>query len=88
MIIPHTSTLFYRNNKQSYICQSFHLFSVDAYFRRVKYKMDQATDSEKNRLKEVYSSAQTTLSKKLAGFKGRTTDHSLARYVIRVLKVQ
>ena len=27
------------NNKQSYICQSFHLFSVDAYFRWVKYKI-------------------------------------------------
>ena len=75
-----------KNNKQSYICQSFHLFSVDAYFRLVKYKIGQATGREKNRLQEVYNSAQTTLSKKLAGIKGRTSDNTLARYVIRVLK--
>ena len=75
-----------RNNKQSYICQSFHLFSVDAYFRRVKYKMEQATGMEKTRLQEVYNSSQTTLAKKLTGCKGRTSDSSLARYVIRVLK--
>ena len=75
-----------RNNKQSYICQSFHLFSVDAYFRRVKYKMGQATGKEKARLQEVYNSSQTTLAKKLAGLKGRVSDNSLARYLIRVLK--
>ena len=75
-----------RNNKQLYICQSFHLFSVDAYFRRVKYKIGQATGKEKDRLQEVYNSAQTTLSKKLAGIKGRTSDNTLAQYVIRVLK--
>ena len=59
---------------------------MDAYFWRVKYKMEQATGAEKTRLQEVYNSAQTTLSKKLAGLKGRTSDNSLARYVIRVLK--
>ena len=75
-----------RNNKQSYICQSFHLFSVDAYFRRVKYKIGQATGKEKDWLQEVYNSAQMTLSKKLAGIKGRTSDNTLARYLIRVLK--
>ena len=74
------------NNKQSYICQSFHLFTVDAYFWRVKHKMGQATGQEKNRLQEVYDSAQTTLAKKLAGIKGRTSDNSLARYLIQVLK--
>ena len=75
-----------RNNKQSYICQSYHLFSVDAYFQRVKYKIQQATSAEKARLQEVYNSAQTTLNKKLAGIKGRTSDNTLARYLIRVLK--
>ena len=75
-----------RNNKQSYICQSYHLFSVDAYFRRVKYKIQQATGAEKAWLQEVYNSAQTTLNKKLAGIKGRTSDKTLARYLIRVLK--
>ena len=74
------------NNKQSYICQSFHLFSMDAYFRRVKYKIGQATGTEKTRLQEVYNSAQTTLNKKLAGIKGRTSDNTLAQYLIRVLK--
>ena len=75
-----------QNNKQSCICQSFHLFIVDAYFRRVKYKMGQATGKEKDRLQEVYNSSQTTLSKKLAGIKGRTSDNILARYLIQVLK--
>ena len=75
-----------RNNKQSYICQSFHLFSVDAFFQRVKYKIEQATGKEKDRLREVYNSAQMTLNKKLAGFKGKTSDNSLARYLIQVLK--
>ena len=74
------------NNKQSFICQSFHLFSVDAFFRRVRYKISQATGSEKDRLQEVFNSAQTTVAKKLPGCKGRASDSYLAKYVIRVLK--
>ena len=75
-----------RNNKQSFICQSYHLFSVDAFFRRVRYKISITTGSEKGRLEEVYRSSQTTLAKKLPGCKGRASDSYLAKYVIRVLK--
>ena len=54
-----------RNNKQSYICQSFHLLTVDAYFWRLKYKMEQVTDEDRRHLTEVYNESQKTLSKKL-----------------------
>ena len=74
------------HNKQSFICQSFHLFSIDAFFWRVWYKIGQATSAEKGRFQEVYKSAQTTLAKKVVGCKGRTSDNYLAKYVIRVLK--
>ena len=74
------------HNKQSFVCQSFHLFTVDAFFRRVRYKISLATGDEKVRLQEVYSSSQTTLAKKLPGCKGRASDSYLAKYVIRVLK--
>ena len=74
------------NNKQSFVCQSFHLFTVDAFFRRVRYKISQAEGEEKSRLQEVFSSSQTTLAKKLPGCKGRASDSYLAKYVIRVLK--
>ena len=74
------------HNKQSFICQSFHLFSVDAFFRHVRYKISQATGAEKTRLEEVYASTQTTLAKKLPGCKGRASDSYLAKYMIRVLK--
>ena len=47
-----------RNNKQSYIYQSFHLFMVEAYFRRVKYKMSQAEGVEQKHLTEVHGSGQ------------------------------
>ena len=74
------------HNKQSFVCQSFHLFTVDGFFRRVRYKISQATGDEKVRLQEVFSSSQTTLAKKLPGCKGRASDSYLAKYVIRVLK--
>ena len=75
-----------RNNRQSYICESFHLLTVDSYFRRIKHKMEQGTDAEKKHFTEVYNKSQKTLSKKLAGIKGKTSDSSLAKYLIRVLR--
>ena len=74
------------NNKQSYICQSFHLLMVDAYFRRLKHKMEQTTNEDRTHLTEVYNESQRTLSKKLTGVKGKTSDSSLAKYLIRVLR--
>ena len=74
------------NNKQSFVCQSLHLLTVDAFFRRVQYKISQTTGDEKTRLEEVFSSSQTTLAKKLPGCKGRASDSYLAKFVIRVLK--
>ena len=46
------------NNRQSYICESFHLLTVDSYFRRVKHKMEQGTDTEKKHFTEVYNESQ------------------------------
>ena len=74
------------NNKQSFVCQSFHLFSVDSFFRRLRSKIENAEGSEQERLQEVYNSSQITLSKKLPGCKGRASDSYLAKWVIRVLK--
>ena len=74
------------NNKQSFVCQPNHLFTIDGFFQRIQYKISQATGNEKVRLQEVFSSSQTTLAKKLPGCKGRASDSYLAKYVIRVLK--
>ena len=44
---------------------------VEAYFRRLKYKVEQAEwqgdIKERDHFNEVYSSSETTLSKKLTG---------------------
>ena len=61
------------NNKQSYVCRSSHLYTVDDFFRRILYKISKSTRPEKSRLEEVFSSSQTTLSKKLPGCKGRAS---------------
>ena len=74
-----------RNNWQSYICESFHLLTVDGYFRHIKHKMEQGTDAEKKHFTEVYNESQKTLSKKLTSVKGKTSDSSLAKYLIWVL---
>ena len=74
------------HNKQSFVCQPHHLFTVDGFFRRIRQKMSNADDARKARLEEVYSSSQTTLSKRLPGCKGRASDSYLAKYVIRVLQ--
>ena len=74
------------NNKQSYVCRSSHLYTVDEFFQRLRYKISKSTGAEKKRWEEVCSSSQTTLSKKLPGCKGRASDSYLAKYVIRVLR--
>ena len=48
--------------------------------------MEQATGDAKAHLMEVYNASQMTLSKKLARFKGKTSDSSLAKYLIWVLR--
>ena len=48
--------------------------------------MEQMTDKEREHLTEVYNESQRTLSKKLAGVKGKTSDNSLAKYLIWVLR--
>ena len=54
-------TYVLHHNKQSYICQSFHLFTVEAYFRRLKYKAEQAEwqgdKKEQEHFTEVYRSS-------------------------------
>ena len=82
-------TFVLHHNKQSYVCQSFHLFTVEAYFRRLTYKAEQAErqgdTKEQAHYIEVYRTSETTLSKKLTGVKGKKSDDSLPKYMIRVL---
>ena len=83
-------TFVLHHNKQSYVCQSFHLFTVEAYFRRLRYKAEQAEwqgdKKEQEHFIEVYRSSEMTLSKKLTGVKGKKSDDSLPKYMIRVLR--
>ena len=53
---------------------------MEAYFRRLKYKAEQAERQgdikDWDHFNEVYGSSETTLSKKLTGVKGKTLEDS------------
>ena len=63
---------------------------MEAYFQRLRYKAEQAEwqgdTKEQTHFIEVYRSSETTLSKKLTGVKGKNSDDSLPKYMIRVLR--
>ena len=75
-----------QHNWQSYICKSFHLYTVDEYFEWVKAKMDHATvTADQDQFREVFNETRKTLDKKIAGVKGKTSACSLVKYLIRVI---